>query len=71
MLDANVCLIFVCSQEARQTAGPVQRHGERSPEGGTVWKENAEEKRESLKKRAYITPWTLNALCVLVCSQAY
>lgn len=39
------------SQEACQTAGPVQGHGEGSPEGGAVWTENAEEKGESLKKK--------------------
>lgn len=41
--------LFILSKETCQTAGPVQGHGERSPEGGAVWKENAEEKEESLK----------------------
>lgn len=59
----------MCSQEACQTARPVQGHGERSPEGGDVWEENAEEKGESLKTN--ITQWTLNTcvrVCVVVCS---
>lgn len=61
----------MCSQEACQTAGPVQGHGERSPEGGAVWEENAEEKGESLKTRLTFTQWTLNTcvrVCVVVCS---
>lgn len=41
-------LIFV-QKEKSQTAGPLQGHGERSPEGGAVWKENAEEEKKGLK----------------------
>lgn len=36
-------------KETSQTAGPLQGHGERGPEGGAVWKENAKEEKESLK----------------------
>lgn len=62
--------LFILSKETRQTAGPVQGHGERSPEGGAVWKENAEEKEESLKTNniEYFPHWTLNALCAMACS---
>lgn len=52
MLDAKLeCFFFpfLCSQETCQAAGPIQGHGERSPEGGAVGKENAEEKGKSLK----------------------
>lgn len=59
--------LFILSKETCQTAGPVQGHGERSPEGGAVWKENAEEKEESLKTE-YFPHWTLNALCAMACS---
>lgn len=38
-------------KETSQTAGPLQGHGERSPEGGAVRKENAKEEKESLKKK--------------------
>lgn len=58
-------------KETSQTAGPLQGHGERSPEGGAVWKENAKEEKESLKKKnAHVTVWTQNA-CVLVHLHAY
>lgn len=62
---ANMFSSFVCPQEACQTARPVQGHGERSPEGGAVWKENAEEEGESLKNVIIFQ----NGLetCVLVC----
>lgn len=42
-------LDFFVQKEKSQTAGPLQGHGERSPEGGAVWKENAEEEKKGLK----------------------
>lgn len=42
-----------CLQEACQAAGPVQGHGERSPEGGAVGEEDAEEQVEIRKDRKY------------------
>lgn len=75
MLDAKLeCFslspslsLFLYPQETCQVAGPIQGHGERGPEGGAVWKENAEEKGESLRSCLYVW-WTLNAMCVCVCS---
>lgn len=46
-MSSNV-FIFV-HKETSQTAGPLQGHGQRSPEGGAVREENAEEEKEGLK----------------------
>lgn len=42
--------LFFVRKETSQAAGPLQGHGERSPEGGAVWKENAKEETKSLKE---------------------
>lgn len=72
MSDANM-FYSLCSQEACQTAGPVQGHGERSPEGGAVWKENAEKKGESLKNILTLSMdfKCVLCVCVVVCSKTY
>lgn len=57
------------SQEACQTGRPVQGHGEGSPEGGAVWKENAKEKGESLKNMlVLLNGLKMSCVCVVVCS---
>lgn len=64
--NVRLRLVFVY-KETSQTAGPLQGHGERSPEGGAVREENAKEEKESLNE---ITIWTENA-CMPVHLRTY
>lgn len=72
--------MFICvHKETSQAAGPLQGHGERSPEGGAVRKENAKEEKESLKNKTLTSLsglkmhvcWCLLILQILVCMCVY